>query len=376
MKFRTLAGLIGAAAAAQAFLPDPVLAQDILIGQVAGYTSAVSREANEMALGAKVLMESVNARGGVKGKKLRLLQADDHYKPEETVKLIASMAGKVSALLPAIGSANMGAVLKSGVIDNVTLPIVGTIPANESFRTPMHKNIFHFRAGDRAQLEKIIEQLTAVGITRIAVLARKNPSSDEAIAIIQEALKQRNLKLDMVAIYDVTAKSFEPQVRYMQEKKPDAIILLGTQQGIANVTKDLKAGGVGAPLYAVSYADSKLISKVVGPQARGFVIVQVLPNLNKRTLPLIKAFREDFAKYSKSADEPSHYNLEGYIAARLIVEAIRKSRDSSPGGVRRGLEQLHDFDLGGYFVDFSPTKHTGSNWVDLSILSASGALIY
>ncbi len=376
MKFRTLAGLIGAAAAAQAFLPDPVLAQDILIGQVAGYTSAVSREANEMALGAKVLMESVNARGGVKGKKLRLLQADDHYKPEETVKLIASMAGKVSALLPAIGSANMGAVLKSGVIDNVTLPIVGTIPANESFRTPMHKNIFHFRAGDRAQLEKIIEQLTAVGITRIAVLARKNPSSDEAIAIIQEALKQRNLKLDMVAIYDVTAKSFEPQVRYMQEKKPDAIILLGTQQGIANVTKDLKAGGVGALLYAVSYADFKLIAKEVGPRARGFVIVQVLPNLNKRTLPLIKAFREDFAKYSKSADEPSHYNLEGYIAARLIVEAIRKSRDSSPGGVRRGLEQLHDFDLGGYFVDFSPTKHTGSNWVDLSILSASGALIY
>jgi len=376
MKFRTLAGLLGAAAAAQAFLPDPVLAQDILIGQVAGYTSATSREANEMALGAKVLMESVNARGGVKGKKLRLLQADDHYKPEETVKLIASMAGKVSALLPAIGSANLGAVLKSGVIDNVTLPIVGTIPSNESFRTPMHRNIFHFRAGDRAQLEKIIEQLTAVGITRIAVLARKNPSSDEAIAIIQEALKQRNLKLDMVAIYDVTAKSFEPQVRYMEEKKPDAIILLGTQQGIANVTKDLKAGGVGALLYAVSYADFKLIAKEVGPQARGFVIVQVLPNLNKRTLPLIKAFREDFAKYSKSADEPSHYNLEGYIAARLIVEAIRKSRDSSPQGVRRGLEQLHDFDLGGYFVDFSPTKHTGSNWVDLSILSASGALIY
>ena len=376
MKIRARFHTLCAALPLLAFLPGPACGQEILIGQVAGYNSVVAREANEMALGARVLIDSVNARGGINRRKLRLVTADDNYKPEETTKQIAAMAGKVSALLPAIGSANLGHVLKSGVLDKVTLPIVGTIPSNESFRSPMHKNIFHFRAGDRGQLEKIIEQLTTVGIKNIAVLARKNPSSDEAIVIIQEALKQRGLKLEMISIYDVAAKSFESQVKFMQDKKPDAIILLGTQQGIANVTKELKAGGVGSLLYAVSYADFKLIAKLAGSQARGFVISQVLPNLNNRSLPLIKAFREDFAKYSKSAEEPSHYNLEGYIAVRLIVEAIRRSKNSSAEGVKRGLEQLRQFDLGGYVVDLSPTKHTGSSWVDLSMLSASGALVY
>jgi branched-chain amino acid transport system substrate-binding protein len=350
-------------------------AQDILIGHVAGYTGAVSKDANELGLGAKIYFDAVNARGGINGKMLRLVVADDNYKPEETTRLIASMAGKVSALLPPVGSANLNHTLKAGVLDNITLPIVGTIPSNESFRTPVRKNIFHFRAGDRRQLEKIIEQLTAVGITNIAVLARDNPSSTEGIAIIQDAMKERGLKLDAISIYDVSAKTFASQVKFMTDKKPDAIILLGTQAGIANVTKELKEGGVTSLLYAVSYADFKLIAKTVGPASRGFVISQVMPSLNNRTMPLVRAFREDFAKYSK-LEEPAQYHLEGYVAGKLIVEAMRRSKDTSAEGVRRGLEQLRDFDLGGFVVDFSPTKHTGSNWVDLSMLSASGVLVY
>ena len=354
----------------------PAWGQEILIGHIGGFTSVVAKEANEIGLGARVMFEAVNARGGVRGKKLRLVAADDHYKAEETAKLVASMAGKVSALLPPQGSANMGLVLKSGVLDKVTLPVVGTVPSNESFRNPLHKNIFHFRAGDRRQLEKIVEQLTTVGIKNIAVLARDNPSSTEAIAIVREAMKERGLTLEAVSIYDIAAKTFTSQVKFMQEKKPDAIILLGTQSGIANVTKELKAGGVGALLYAVSYADFRLIAKTVGPESRGFVISQVFPSLNNKTLPLIKAFREDYAKYGKTTEEPTHYVLEGYIAGKLIVEAMRRSKNTSAEGVRKGLEMLREFDLGGYVVDFSPTKHTGSSWVDLSMLSASGRLVY
>jgi len=353
-------------------------AQEILIGHVAGYTGPVMKDATEMGAGAKVLVDAVNSRGGVLGRKVRILVADDNFKPEETAKLIASMSGKVSALLPTTGSANLGLVLKNGVFDKITLPLVGTIPSNESFRTPLRKNIFHFRAGDQAQLEKIVEQLTTVGIKDIAVLARNNPSGAEGAVIIQDALQKRGLKLVAHATYDVAAKDgWAPQVKMMTENKPGAIILLGTPQGIADVAKALRAGGVSSLLYAVSYADFKLIAKVAGKDlARGFVISQVLPNLNNRTLPLIKTFREDWDKHANTKEEPSHFNLEGYISARLIVDAIRRSKDPSPRGVIRGLEQMREYDMGGYVVDFSPTKHSGSNWVDLSMISASGALIY
>jgi branched-chain amino acid transport system substrate-binding protein len=353
-------------------------AQEIVIGHVAGYTGPATKDAVEMGEGARVLIEATNDRGGINGRKLSLLTVDDHFKPEETAQFILSMNGKVSALLPTTGSIQLGYVIKQGVLDKINLPIVGTIPGNESFRTPLHKNLFHFRAGDQEQLEKIVEQLTSVGITKIAVLARNNPSGAEGAAIVQNALQKRGLKVIVNGIYDASNKAtWGPQVKLMLDAKPDAIILQGTPLGIADITRELKTGGVTALLYAVSYADFKTIIKVAGLQsARGFVISQVLPNLNNKSLPLIKAFRADFDKYTKTPGEPSHFNLEGYIAAKLIVDAIRKSKDASPDGVRRGLEQMRQYDMGGYFVDFSPTKHTGSSWVDLSIIGASGALIY
>jgi branched-chain amino acid transport system substrate-binding protein len=356
----------------------PAWGQEILIGHVSGYTGPATKDAVEMGLGGKVLIDSVNARGGVLGKKLRLVTADDHFKPEETAKHVNAMAAAgVSALLPTTGSANMTYLLKEGVLEKLTLPIVGTIPANETFRNPIRKNIFHFRAGDRDQLAKIIEHLTTIGITNIAVLARTGSSGAEGTAIVVDELQRRGLKPVAQVTYDVAIKdSYSKQAKLMQDLKPGAIVLLGTPLGIAEQTKELKKQGVTSMLYAVSYADFKLIAKLLGPDARGFVISQVLPNLNNKALFLIKAFQEDFAKYSGTKEEPTHFNLEGYMSARLIVEAIGRSKDASPQGVIKGLEQLREWDMGGYIVDFSPKKHIGSGWVDLSMIRASGTLAY
>src|SRR5882724_3113740 len=297
-------------------------AQEILIGHVAGYTGPVMKDATEMGAGAKVLVDAVNSRGGVLGRKVRILVADDNCKPEETAKLIASMSGKVSALLPTTGSANLGLVLKNGVFDKITLPLVGTIPSNESFRTPLRKNIFHFRAGDQAQLEKIVEQLTTVGIKDIAVLARNNPSGAEGAVIIQDALQKRGLKLVAHATYDVAAKDgWAPQVKMMTENKPGAIILLGTPQGIADVAKALRAGGVSSLLYAVSYADFKLIAKVgVGhrvEQRRNAAGAQRLRDVSNA---LWSAEQDDRAGFVLG----HHFHLRGpAVLRRNVVGVIR-----------------------------------------------------
>jgi ABC-type branched-subunit amino acid transport system substrate-binding protein len=94
-------------------------------------------------------------------------------------------------------------------------------------------------------------------------------------------------------------------------------------------------------------------------------------------MPIVKEFRGDFEKFGKVPNAvPSYFNLEGYVAAKILVEAIRRSKDSSPQGVERGLEMLHEYDMGGFVVDFSPTKHNGSKFVDLSIIGAKGELVF
>lgn len=138
----------------------------------------------------------------------------------------------------------------------------------------------------------------------------------------------------------------------------------------------MKTAGVTAQLYALSYADTPLIVKVAGQQlAHGVAIAQVMPNLNNKSLGIVKGFQDNWARYAKEKGAPTFFNIEGYISAKLIVEAVRRSKDASPEGVRRGLEMMSKYDLGGYLIDFSPAKHWGSQFIELSLIGGAGRLV-
>jgi ABC-type branched-subunit amino acid transport system substrate-binding protein len=374
---RTLTALFFMLLACSALAAPP--AQDIVVARVAGYTGPVVKEATEMSAGAQVYFDAINANGGVLGRKIKLLAIDDHFKTEETVQQIEALKGKISALLLPVGSAQFSEVQKAGVLDRIDFPVLGVIPAVESFRAPMHKNLFHFRAGDFDQIDKIIDLTTSVGMTKLGVLATNNPNGDQVISFMQEALGKRGLKLASVGRYTIAkAIDFGPAIKEYQKSQPDMVLLLGPPFATAQFVKDAKSAGVSSTLYGMSYTDFDMTIKTAGINlARGVAIAQVFPNLNNKTIPIVREFRDNFDKFGKlNGATPTYFNIEGYIGGKIIVEAIKRSKDASPAGVRRGLEMLHDYDTGGFIVDFSPTKHNGSKFVDLSIIGAKGDLVY
>ena len=73
--------------------------------------------------------------------------------------------------------------------------------------------------------------------------------------------------------------------------------------------------------------------------------------------------------------DPNYSSMEGYIAAKTVVEGLRRGgNNATPESLIAGLESLREFNLGGFYVDFSPQKHTGSKYVDLTILTADGRI--
>jgi ABC-type branched-subunit amino acid transport system substrate-binding protein len=350
--------------------------KEILIGHVCSYTGPVAQDAIELGQGAQVLIDAVNDKGGVLGRKLRMVVADDNFKPENTLQLIGEMKGKVVALLPITGSANSAALVKANVLET---PLIGTIPSTELVRTWTNPNLFHIRASDRQQTERILEQLVTVGITSIAVLVPNNPFGEQSTKLVETYLASRNQKLAANAIYMLAGPKadLEPGLKALQGKNYQALVMFGPPKFIAEAVKLLRLRGETAQLYALSYADSQMVVKTAGLQlAHGVIISQVMPNLNAKAMPIVREFRENYAKYSKVKTEPTYFQIEGYLSAKLIVESIRRTKDASPEGVRRGLEQLKNYDVGGYEINYSPTDHQGSKFVDLSVITGKGALVY
>jgi ABC-type branched-subunit amino acid transport system substrate-binding protein len=374
MNIRTQGFLLWAALTATSLAP--AVAQEIVIGHVSGYTGPARNDAAEMNAGAQALIAAVNERGGFNGRMFRLLVADDEFKPDNTVKMVEAMKGKAIALLPTTGSANGAALVKANTLG---IPLVGTIPAPDVVRDWQNPNVFHIRASDREQTERILEHQVTVGLTNIALLVPNNASGEQLTKLTEAFLAKHNLKLAANAVYLLAGPKvdLEPGLKALEGKSYQAVIVFGPPPIIAQAIKAVKARGETAQLYALSYADNQLIMKVAGEQfARGVIIAQVMPNVNSRSIPLAREFRENFAKYAPGKGAPTFFNLEGYLSAKLIVEAVRRSKDASPEGVRRGLEMMARYDVGGYNIDFSPAKHAGSQFIEMSMIGRSGALVY
>lgn len=63
------------------------------------------------------------------------------------------------------------------------------------------------------------------------------------------------------------------------------------------------------------------------------------------------------------------------MAAKVFTEALnRAGRGVNREGFITAIQSLRSLDLGGFPVDFGPNKHTGSRFVELTLLTEDGRI--
>ncbi len=102
----------------------------------------------------------------------------------------------------------------------------------------------------------------------------------------------------------------------------------------------------------------------------------MVPDPRDRGVPIVRSFLDDFAKHGPSGVEPSATMLEGYIAARTLVEGLRQA-GTEPTRARlvTALQGLRNLDIGGMSIGFGGQTRSGSRYVDIAILGADGKLL-
>jgi len=140
---------------------------------------------------------------------------------------------------------------------------------------------------------------------------------------------------------------------------------------VADGIKALRAAGSAAQVVTLSNNASAGFIKALGDASRGVIVTQVFPYEKSFSYGIVKEALE-LAK-AKGLNEISPAILEGYAAAKVLVEALRRA---SPNPTRQkllaALESLQKFDLGGLEISYSPDDHTGLDFADLSIIGNDG----
>ena len=346
----------------------------ILIGQSADRSGPLRDLGLQKELGIRLYFDSVNSRGGIYGRPLRLITRDDAGQTsrarENTLNFITS--DNVFALLGYVGTDTSLAAMP--IFSYYGIPFIGAASGSDLLRVPFNRYVFNTRAGFLEEAASIVEQMTSTGITKIAVFYQSDAHGLGGLEAISDALEKRSLKIVARGSINPNSTDAGGAVYLINRARPDAVILFcGARHAVAFI-REMRRQGSTAQFYNTSQVDSATLIRELGADAHGLVISQVVPHPARATLPLV---REYLSLLRAKGGSPSYASMEGYIAARILGEGLKRV---GPNPTREklveALENLGNYDMDGLNLRFSPTNHNGGTYIDLTIINAQGKLLH
>jgi ABC-type branched-subunit amino acid transport system substrate-binding protein len=357
-----------------ALAAQSAVAAQLVFAQVAPQTGRDATQGRAYGEGLQLAFNNANRGGGLNGHTLSLVRKDDGGRVEDTLaltKLVLSES-KPLALTGYFGSRNVAELVKSGVLDKEKIPLVG-------YRTTELRTdsalLFGVRAGLRDEINKITEHLATVGITRLGFFFEEGSSSAALVAAMEEAVKRTGASILVKASYPAGSSRVTAAIDPFLKQPPQAIVMVSSASAAASFIEEYRLGGGVAQLFAHSGTDIEQLAQRLGEQTmQGVAIAQVTPSPYKMANGLAKEFADIVAKTPNLDVQPSYAMMEGFIAGKTIAEAVRRmGAKASREGFLAALEAM-DVDLGGYRIAYKAGAQSGSRFVELSIVSASGKI--
>lgn len=356
----------------------PVQAADLVVVQIAPLSGVLASTGKQMVLGGQIYFDSVNAKGGVHGARIKHEVLDDSYKVDETVRLTKEVLarGDVIALFGFAGTANVGKLLSDGVLDAGGAAMVAPYTGGEVLRNPFNPWIFHVRAGYADEAEHMVKQVTTLGMKRVAVMYQDDAFGKAGLAGVEAALTARKLKLAVAAPYERNTDKVEEAVRLISASDAQAVIMISVNRSTAAFAKRYREAGGGAQLYNISVVDPAELVKLAGLQnVHGLGISQVVPYPYSPNLAVVREYQAALKKYAP-LEAINYTSFEEFLGAKVLVEGLRRA---GPNPTRaklvKALESMERFDLGGTTVGYSATKRIGSRSVEVTVIGGSGRLM-
>jgi len=367
--------LLRAVAAALALASPIAHAAQVVVGQVGPMSGMESGQGRAYAAGMQLVFNSVNAAGGVNGHTFALVRKDDGGRAEDTVEATRQLLAEAKPLVLSgyFGNRNVGELVKSGLLEKDRIALVGYRTAEIRPESPW---VYNVRASLRDEIHKITEHLATIGIHRLGLFYEDGPGAPALLAAADEAARKAKAQVVAKGSYAAGTASVASAVEVFTKQQPQAILMVSSGAAAAAFIEQYRAHGGGAQLFATSGADIEQMSKRLSDeQMQGVAIAQVTPSPYKISTRLAKEFTDLVARTPNLEAAVSYAMMEGFITAKVIVEAVRRQgARPTREGIVSALEGIDRLDLGGYLVSFKPGVRTGSRFVELSIVGASGKI--
>jgi branched-chain amino acid transport system substrate-binding protein len=374
-KLISLLALLALSVAA-ALAADPA-GEAIKIGMVNDQSGPNKGAGRSMKVGVNAYFKAVNEKGGVNGKKIELVSANDQYVPDKTVdgllKLIEEQ--KIFAVVGTIGTSNGVSILP--IVKEYKLPFVAPRSGAANFRSPVIPEVINIRASHQEEVDRLVDTLVRDGgAKRFAIFYQNDTFGTDVLNCSENALKRHSLTLVAKGAFERGTQAVTAALAAIIAAKPDAIILGSIYGPGAEFAKAARKEGLKSYLATGSFAGGSNLVQAAGEAAEGLLMSQVVPHLNDLSLPLTKECKEAVEKNPEDVTFNA-VTLEGCMTAKSMVLALEKSgTPPTREGFLKAYESMKDTDLGGIKLNFSSQNHQGQSNVFLEIVQGGKLVPY
>jgi branched-chain amino acid transport system substrate-binding protein len=366
-------------------VPSPLPAQntvgitdrEILIGSCSALEGPSHFLGTETVTGAKAYFAMINDAGGVDGRKLKLVSYDDSYDPAKTEACFNRlMEQKVFALGFFVGTPT--AVKYIPMAESNKIPVVGLFTGAQTLYAPLRHWVVNVRASYFDETREQIDGLWGtLGYKKIGVIYPEDAFGAAVLDGVRAALKAHGADPVAVGSYQRQTAQVGGAIDTVKAANPDAVVVVGPSNTVAPILKQSHAKGWKPLFLTVSFVGTDELILEAGPDADGTVITQVVPPYYLTEFKTVALYRRELTKYFPAA-QPNFVGLEGFVDAMVLVEGLKRAgKDLTREGLIRGIESIHDLDVGlGPLLklDYSPKDHKGFDHVLPTVIRGGRAV--
>ncbi len=357
---------------------------EIRFGITAAFTGPVRERGRQMKLGIETAFNQVNDAGGIAGRKLRIIAADDGNEPARTLQAVRQLYEKdqIFGIIGSIGTAT-AAVAVPFALERRMLFFGAYTGGNVVRRDPPDRYVFNYRPSYAEEADTAVRYLVKIRripIRQIAVFAQTDDLGDAGYAGVAKAYRAMGLNDSAILRLNYPRNTIEVDEAVntlrVQKLPVRAIIMSASYRAAAKFIEKTRAlypemiftsiSGVGGSSLAEEL-------KLLGPRySAGVLVTQVVPAVSGYSSAVLE-YKNALAKYF-AGEAPDYASLEGFVAANILIDAIKRAGPQfDTEKLVDTLEATRNLDLGlGVPLNFGRSEHTASKKIWGTALDESG----
>ncbi len=340
----------------------PAMAETIKVGAILAVTGPASFLGGPEARTLEMLVEELNAKGGVNGNKIELIIKDSAASPEKAISFAKQLIEE-DKVLAIIGPSTSGETMKiKNICEQAKTPLL-SCGAAAVIVDPVASYVFKTPQKDSFAVKKIFMEMNKLGIKKIAVLAGNTGFGKAGKGQLVKIAPEFGIEIVEIEVYDKKSNDLSAVVAKIKaNKEVQAVINWSIVPAQAIVPKNMRQAGWDVPLFqSHGFGNIKYV-EAAGAAAEGIIfpagrllIADSLPADNAQKELLMAYIKNYEAKFKEPASTFGGHAYDAFTVLMAAIEVAGNDRDK----VRSAIENLKDFPGTGGVFTFSAEDHNG-----------------